>query len=516
MGDGKKKVYDYAPEKVRDRLVDAFRRSKGEATCSDLVALTGLPKYQVDAEVKAVSDEYGARLRVTESGEILYSFPRGMRSRYRGLGPQAKRAWKVFKKGAAAVGMLLFKGWIVFMLVGYFVLFAALALLALLASVAVSASGSRDSRSDRRGGGLGGLWLTGRILEAFVNRWFYSELFKSPEERAARYRKNRERKPLYKAIFSFVFGDGDPDALWDEVEKRAVIAFLRANRGLITLPEFMAISGLPPLEAEERINRYMVEFEGSPEATEGGAVVFLFPGLLRASKESGVERPSPSRLSRSIAPFSANPRKSNRLFVLINAANLLFGSYFLYGAATAHSLLPILYGPKYVARLVMTQGLDAFYLFVHQLLGKLAGLGDPGALLGIGLGVVPLAFSVFFYAIPALRSLRLASRNERARFENLRREAYAAALKAVSSGAEPRPIGPRALDSVDEASRPRDERAPERIFVELAAWTGAEPRADGSYDFAELARVQAEARKARAAIDPSSFELGDTIFDSHS
>ena len=96
-----KKVYDYDEGKVRDRLVDVFRKRSGEATTADLIALTGLPKTQVEAEVKAVGDEYGARLRVTESGEILYSFPEGMKSRYRGFGPSMRRYWKAFKKGAA-------------------------------------------------------------------------------------------------------------------------------------------------------------------------------------------------------------------------------------------------------------------------------------------------------------------------------------------------------------------------------------------------------------------------------
>ena len=144
-----KKVYDYDEVKVRDALVDVFRKRRGEATSADLVALTGLPKAQVDAEVKAVSDEYGARLRVTESGEILYSFPSGMRSRYRGFGPQAARAWKAFRKALAKVAAVVFKVWIVVMLVGYFVLFIALAVLALLASVAVSASGNSRTPAPR-------------------------------------------------------------------------------------------------------------------------------------------------------------------------------------------------------------------------------------------------------------------------------------------------------------------------------------------------------------------------------
>ena len=82
---------EYKPEAVRDRIVDVFRKRKGEATTADLVALTGLPKASVESELPAVSDEFGARLRVTESGEILYSFPSGLHSRYKGFGPSLKR-----------------------------------------------------------------------------------------------------------------------------------------------------------------------------------------------------------------------------------------------------------------------------------------------------------------------------------------------------------------------------------------------------------------------------------------
>ncbi|HRZ90875.1 MAG TPA: hypothetical protein P5117_15445, partial [Spirochaetia bacterium] len=147
------KVYDYKTAAVRDRLASEFRNTRGEATVADLVVRTGLPKYQVETEVRAVADEFGARLRVTESGEILYSFPRGLHSRYRGLGPTLKRLWKALRKGAAAVAAFLFKIWIVVMLVGYFVLFLALTLAALAASIAAQTAGNRDSRGRNRGGG---------------------------------------------------------------------------------------------------------------------------------------------------------------------------------------------------------------------------------------------------------------------------------------------------------------------------------------------------------------------------
>jgi hypothetical protein len=508
MSDREKKVYEYDRAKVRDNLVDVFRKRRGEATTADLVALTGLPKAQVEAEVKAVSDEYGARLRVTESGEILYSFPSGMRSRYRGFGPSFLRGWKAFRGVAAKVAAFLFKIWIVVMLVGYFVLFVALAVLALLASVAVSMSGnSRDSRSSSRGGGLGGLFIAGRLLETIFRIWFYSELFMTSEQRSARRGRQRERRPLYKAIYSFIFGDGDPDAGWDAMEKKAFVAFVQANKGIVTMPEFMAITGLPPLEAEDRVNRYLYEFEGSPEVTEGGTIYYSFPDLLRRRDKSD-RTFGGSVPMRRVAPFSSNPTKANATFCAFNGANLLFGSYFYFESLATHPLLSILYSGRYALKLVPTGGLDGFYLFTHQLFGKLVGMADPSAFLGLVLGVVPIVFSLFFFAIPILRSRRLAARNERSRKENLRRVAYRTVLDS------PIPVRPESIPVHDDAARPKDSRAAAKALTELAAWSGGEPQADGSFDFKEIARGKAEVAKARAAVNESAFELGGVAFDS--
>ena len=63
------KVLDYNRNAVRSAIVGAFRQRRGEAAPADIVAFTGLPKPQVDAELPAVADEYNGRLKVTESGE---------------------------------------------------------------------------------------------------------------------------------------------------------------------------------------------------------------------------------------------------------------------------------------------------------------------------------------------------------------------------------------------------------------------------------------------------------------
>ena len=86
-----KKVYDYNLNKVKSKLVTCLKKRKNESTIADLIAATGLPKYQVEQSIKHVADEYRGHLKVTESGEILYYFPAGMKSRLHGFVPTFKK-----------------------------------------------------------------------------------------------------------------------------------------------------------------------------------------------------------------------------------------------------------------------------------------------------------------------------------------------------------------------------------------------------------------------------------------
>ena len=163
------KIYDFPLPKVEEKLVSFLQKRQAESTVADMIAGTGLPKYQVEVAAKAALAEYAGRLKATESGELLYYFPNGMRSTVRGFGPAARKFWKGFARGAVRVFSFLFKIWIVAMLVGYFVAFVALAVLAVVAAVAASFA-NRDDRGggrDRGGGGLGGMYLVVRVSSSY-------------------------------------------------------------------------------------------------------------------------------------------------------------------------------------------------------------------------------------------------------------------------------------------------------------------------------------------------------------
>ncbi|HRR37277.1 MAG TPA: hypothetical protein P5034_00065 [Rectinema sp.] len=498
------KILDYNKQEVRDRLLNALRSYTKEWTSADLARATGLPLAQINAEMPAISDEYRGRIRVSERGDLLYSFPNGFKSKYKGFGPSVRRLWKTITKGAVETGKFLFKVWILVTLFGYFFIFIALALVALFGSVAMRGGGSRDSDDRRGGGGLGGLWLTTNLFDSMIRLWFYSELFKGPEARYRSAQAKAQRRPLHKAVFSHVFGDGDPNAEWDTILKKAFVAFVQTHKGVISLPEFMAISGLKPEEAEDCITRYLVEFEGSPEVTENGALYFFFPSLLtKTATVSGVT--ASTFPTKKLHRFSSNPEKMDRTFRWVNIFNLVFGSYYLWNAINLGTAI-IVQTPEGTG---LKGGLSFLYSYTVYLFSML-GANQPVVLVGWLLGVAPLAFSILFFGIPIVRSLLIKRENEKIKHENMRRVLYSAVI------ANPQYFDPHSIQLPANEVRPEKTNALLEETQHLAAWSRGEISPEGKWSFSDIEFIEREVERVRASIDEKDYSPQKTVFDTDS
>jgi len=280
----------------------------------------------------------------------------------------------------------------------------------------------------------------------------------------------------------------------------------------------MAMTGREPDAANALVNRLLLEYEGEPGVTEDGTVVYSFPELMRTSGDAlhalgsaTVQEPAAKR----IVQFSENKPKTNGWIVFFNAFNLLFGSYFLVvsltqGSAVAAQVASALQqgaGP-------MAKAGPMLYSFVAGLLLQ-AGIA-PVPVIGIGLGIIPVAFSIVFFIVPLLRRIRLARHNESLRDEALRRRIMAHVLQSPSrvDPGDIRPTG-SSLDPRDLPARSR------RILDRIAAALKAEPiplEKEGrfAYRFAEIEREMADLESFRRGIDLRRFEVGKTVFDSGS
>jgi hypothetical protein len=502
-----KKVYDFEIPKVKSALVKVLKKQKNESTIADLISSTGLPKYQVEQTIKIVSNEYRGHLKATESGELLYYFPYGMQNQVKGFIPGLKRFLSGFFDIAGKVLAFLFKVWIMVMLVGYFVLFLAILIAAVVAAIALSFAGNKDSRD--RGGSKGGMFfLVIRLFDLFIHLWFYGQLMKGPD--AARQKKRG--RAMHKAVFAFVFGEPDASETWNTEEKKYVISYIQGKKGVITIEELMAITGKDFDSAQSIINRYMLEFEGEPNVTENGSIVFSFPELMKTAEQTNRSVPLENPNKKAIVPFNKNEKKMNGWIAFFNGANILFGSYFLY-FYTVDPTMTLLEPIGNRMRAVIDPGL--LFRFMNWVLTDFAGMlvANSSSLIMIALGIVPLVFSIFFYIIPLMRNLQRNGKNEEIKKENLRKRIYNKIFENRGS------INPAAVSSLAEVEKPKNPgRFTEDVVKQFAAMKHGEVEEAGAgkfvYTFPDFKYELDDVEKYRQTVDLSKFRVGKTVFDS--
>jgi len=445
------------------------------------------------------ADEYSGHLRVTSSGEILYHFPNGFINRYKGFGAVFKRTFEKIFGVSKKVFALLFKIWIMVMLIGYFIIFLALA----LASVIIQIT----ARSNNKGGG-------GRIsfglFEILIRIWFYSEIIKPRGYGQSKHFPNKpskDKQPLHKAIFSFIFGDGDPNKNWEEIKNKAVIEYLQANNGVISLIEYMAISGENNIEAEKNILSLCSKYEGSPEVSGEGTVYYKFEKILLGAELSNSRRFDPNKNNKITPPlknikiFSVNKKKQNGWFIAINAFNLLFGSYFLYNSITFGKLLDI----------AQYQAAPAIYSYTHYFLNMI--MQEPHNLIKVALGVIPLVFSFFFWLIPLIRFAFLKKENKKIKLTNFKRFSFSKIWEM------PCYIDEDSLKpSLAECAAEDKKSAFDSVIKDIGAVSSPEIEISDNgitfYSFKELEKEKKTLEKIKKNIDVSRLQLGQTVFDS--
>ncbi|MDR0302021.1 MAG: hypothetical protein LBI04_06900 [Treponema sp.] len=475
------------------KIINTLKRKKNGVTTADICAATALPLPAVRELLPKAADEYAGELQVTQSGEILYSFPNGFTSRYRGFNAGFKKAAKILSGAFKAVLVFLFKAWIVIMLIGYFALFLALALAGVVLSVVVQ---SKSSDRGRRGARL-----TPGLFQILWRIWFVQEITRP---RYGRYpnvpvTQNKEKgRPMHKAVFSFVFGEGDPNKGFEDMENKAVISYIQANRGVISLAEYMAFSGKDSAQANEAILSFCSKYGGSPEVTEEGTLVFRFDDLLLRANTGGFSELSPP--VKRLKTFSFNKKSMNGWFIAINAVNLLFGSYFLYNAVNSGLLVTD----------IQYQAASYLYGFTHIIMSFFTQ--NPHTLISIALGVVPVVFSILFWLIPAIRKHMENKENESIKLSNFKKLGF---TKIWTN-----PNNVKIADLIPQTAECRPQNsvaAADRVIKDLGAISS--PQVDAGengklcYSFKDLEKEKIALAGYRNSLDPKRAEVGSTVFD---
>jgi len=173
------------------------------------------------------------------------------------------------------------------------------ALLVSLATVALALSAlSSSNQNDRDGRGRSyrgpSIWFNMTDFFWYFDPWYY---------RRREYVERSEEMGFLESIFSFVFGDGDPNIDFRARRWTALGQFIQSRGGVVTAEEIApfldatteqmkkSISSEGIVIDESYVLPALTKFEGQPEVDGEGNIVYVFPSL----QESASRGPIPVR-----------------------------------------------------------------------------------------------------------------------------------------------------------------------------------------------------------------------------
>lgn len=371
-------------------------------TAGDVATQAGLKLAIAQQGLNALAADTQAHLQVSEAGEIAYEFPKSfraiLRNKYWRLRLQEtwSRIWNVlFYLIRISFGILL--------ILSIVVIIVAIAILVIAAQTA-------SQRDDDRGGGFGGggmvfvprFWI-GDLYWLFHYDSYYGRRRSSSRgtQRANRRGRNDDGMNFLEAIFSFLFGDGDPNADLEERRWQEIGAVIQNNGGAIAaeqvVPYLDDVGKGWAAEDEDYILPVLTRFNGVPEVSPKGDIIYHFPELQVTAQKRG-RTAVPAYLKEIPQKFSE--AKSGQL-----TGAIALGVFNFVGA--------IFLGVLLQDQAVVAE-IGGFIAFVN---------GIYWLLLGYGIG---------FLGIPAVRYFWTKRKNSKIEHRNEQRQERALALNAAS------------------------------------------------------------------------------------
>ncbi|MGB6298314.1 MAG: hypothetical protein WBF90_19300 [Rivularia sp. (in: cyanobacteria)] len=255
-------------------IVQAVEKLNYRVTVGDVATQAGLNIEMANQGLLALATDAGGHLQVADTGDIVYLFPRNFRnvlqSKYFKLRLQEwwNKIWKVlFYLIRISFGI---------------VLIASIALITIAITMILASLSDRD---DNGGGGFGGGIGFFYFPDLF---WFFSPNYNTVYRSNGRRREKSELNFL-EAVFSFLFGDGNPNANLEERRWQEVATVIRNNDGAVVAeqitPYLDNIGEGYQQEYEDYMLPVLTKFNGKPEVSPEGEIVYSFPELQVTAKQ---------------------------------------------------------------------------------------------------------------------------------------------------------------------------------------------------------------------------------------
>ncbi|MQL96467.1 hypothetical protein Taro_029130, partial [Colocasia esculenta] len=339
------------------------------------------------------------KIFVSDEGDVLYVFPRDYRAKLTAKSFKMKIE-PLFEKSKAAVEYLI--------RVSFGTALIASIVLVYTTIIAIISSRSDEDNRGRRGGRAydSGFTLFFRPSDLF---WYWDPYYYKRQQM-----RTNEGMNFIESVFSFVFGDGDPNQGLEEERWKLVGEYIALNGGVVTGEELAPYLDVFPtdenLNDESYILPVLLRFDGHPEVDDEGNILYRFPSLQRTA--------SPQRVGR-------KEYVGKRWTEWVGGVRKFFEEKKWVFSKT---------GTSERAMVIGLGGLNLFGVIVLGTMLKTTAI-RPGGLISFVADIFPLLqiYAASFFAIPLARWFLVRKRNAGIEQRNRTRKQRAQALQVPDS-----------------------------------------------------------------------------------
>ena len=303
-------------------IMQAVEQLGYRVTVGDVAAKAGLDVNFAQRELLTLASEAGGNLQVAESGDIAYLFPKNFRDilRNKFLRLQLQEWWQ-------KIWRILFY----LIRISFGIVLVASILLIFVAITLLLSSGSDNNGG---GGGEGGGGGRGGGFFFFPYFWndlvwiFYWNHDEPYYQQRSRLTGQKPQMSFLEAVFSFIFGDGNPNHNLEERKWSDIATAIRNSRGAVVAeqiaPYLDNLGQGYAREYEEYMLPALARFDGRPEVSPQGQIVYHFPQLQTTATERN-SQPVAAYLREMLWRFSNASSGQIMLAAGLGAVNLVGG-----------------------------------------------------------------------------------------------------------------------------------------------------------------------------------------------
>ncbi|MFO7030104.1 hypothetical protein B9T07_08650 [Limnospira fusiformis CCALA 023] len=262
-------------------IIEAVEKLGYRVSSADVAIQAGLEVNLAQQQLLALASEAGGHLQVAESGDIAFLFPQNfravMRNRYWRL-----RVYEWWQKVWRILFYLIRISFGIMLLVSIVLIFITIAAILFFG----------DSNRNGGGGGGGGGGSRGRGLIFIPHFWFHPNSFSFlswdngnyyRQQQKITKKQKKEKMNFFEVVFSFLFGDGNPNYNLEAQRWQGIATVIRNNQGAVVAeqiaPYLDNLGNAYSQEFEDYMLPVLTRFNGQPEVSPQGQLVYHFPEL---------------------------------------------------------------------------------------------------------------------------------------------------------------------------------------------------------------------------------------------